>query len=58
MRVSRFAFSLVFLASACAPQGQSDGDTFRIAVAKFQHETCTFCPGEEVTGVLSNLYPF
>ncbi len=21
------------------------GDRFRVAVVKFQHETCTFCPG-------------
>lgn len=24
-----------------------EGDTYRIAVARFSHETCTFCPGED-----------
>lgn len=49
MRASRLAFSLVFLASACTPSSSSEGGGFRVAVAKFQHETCTFCPGGEVT---------
>ena len=53
MRTSRLAFVLtfvlVFLVSACAPQGSSDGDAFRVAVAQFSHETCTFCPGGDVT---------
>jgi len=53
MRPSRLAFVLTFvlviLASACTPQGASDGDVFRVAVAQFSHETCTFCPGGDVT---------
>ena len=36
-------------ALSCAPPAtdsvSSDGDAIRIAVAAFQHETCTFCPG-------------
>lgn len=30
---------------ACQPTGSADRDTYRVAVAKFSHETCTFCPG-------------
>ena len=26
-------------------EGRADARRFRVAVAKFQHETCTFCPG-------------
>lgn len=34
-----------FWATACAPQDQQE--EYRVAVARFSHETCTFCPGEE-----------
>jgi microcystin degradation protein MlrC len=37
-------FVLLFLATSCAPP-QETPPRLRIAVAKFQHETCTFCPG-------------
>ncbi|MDH3272015.1 MAG: M81 family metallopeptidase [Gemmatimonadota bacterium] len=34
------------LVAGCVDQQQ---DSFRVAVATFQHETCTFCPGGDVT---------
>jgi microcystin degradation protein MlrC len=41
------AMTLVGLALAsCA--GDSDAPRYRVAVASFQHETCTFCPGGDV----------
>ncbi|MFW5904899.1 MAG: M81 family metallopeptidase [bacterium] len=30
--------------TACQPAAE-DGEEFRVAVARFSHETCTFCPG-------------
>ena len=36
------------LLSACTGESASDAATFRVAVLKFQHETCTFCPGGDV----------
>lgn len=39
------SLSLVLLLAACA----SEPEPIRIAVASFQHETCTFCPGGDVT---------
>ena len=33
------------LLPACQPADGGDGDEFTVAVARFQHETCTFCPG-------------
>jgi len=41
------ALGLTLLTTACAgPDAGAPGRrTFRVAVAKFQHETCTFCPG-------------
>jgi len=34
---------------SCGGQGSSTGgDEFRVAVAMFSHETCTFCPGGDV----------
>ncbi len=32
--------------SACAPTAEGD-EAYRVAVARFSHETCTFCPGPE-----------
>jgi microcystin degradation protein MlrC len=40
--------SLALLTAACAPAQSGDADSLRIAVAVFQHETCTFCPGPDV----------
>jgi len=37
--------ALLSLAACAAPEEEP----FRVAVLKFQHETCTFCPGEDVT---------
>ena len=37
-----------FWASGCAPEGSGER-SYRVAVATFQHETCTFCPGGDVT---------
>ena len=31
--------------TACTPPAPQDDDSLRFAVARFQHETCTFCPG-------------
>ena len=38
------ALLVLALLSACRPQ-EEGAPPLRIAVAKFQHETCTFCPG-------------
>ncbi len=42
------ALTALLAASACA-QGAEAPDMHRVAVLKFQHETCTFCPGPDVT---------
>jgi microcystin degradation protein MlrC len=34
---------------SCNPGGDPDLPVFRVAVATFSHETCTFCPGGDVT---------
>jgi len=34
---------------SCAPESQAVPRQFRVAVATFSHETCTFCPGGDVT---------
>lgn len=34
--------------SCAALNSPSNGDEFRVAVATFSHETCTFCPGGDV----------
>lgn len=41
------ALPLLFLLvlTGCRPADAGDGDPFRVAVARFSHETCTFCPG-------------
>ena len=39
----------LLVASACSATGTADTQHFRVAVMKFQHETCTFCPGGDVT---------
>ncbi len=38
------ALALLLLAN-CEPAADADDARFRVAVARFQHETCTFCPG-------------
>jgi microcystin degradation protein MlrC len=43
-----FIALIVFLAS-CGSEAGTDGKPFRVAVATFSHETCTFCPGGDVT---------
>jgi len=48
MRLRCAFLAFVFLAVACTPD-QPARPTFRVAVMKFQHETCTFCPGGDVT---------
>ena len=45
-RAAALTLPLLALAS-CA--GEADRSTYRVAVASFQHETCTFCPGDEIT---------
>lgn len=40
------ALLAILTLTACEPG--SDATRYRVAVATFQHETCTFCPGEEV----------
>ncbi len=39
--------SLLLVGIACAPELSED--SWRVAVISFQHETCTFCPGGDVT---------
>ncbi len=39
------ALAAMPLWASCAPATDSDDQRFRVAVARFQHETCTFCPG-------------
>ena len=39
---------LVLAAPACQEANSArDSSTYRVAVARFSHETCTFCPGED-----------
>ena len=35
----------IFSAQSCAPAGENGSEPYRVAVATFSHETCTFCPG-------------
>jgi microcystin degradation protein MlrC len=53
MRTTRrvaFALAVTLTVVACVPDGASlpDAPTLRVAVARFSHETCTFCPGGDV----------
>jgi len=43
------ALALPVLLLGCASGDAPARPTFRVAVMKFQHETCTFCPGGDVT---------
>ncbi len=51
MRPSLRLFLLPMLSTlgSCNPGGDPDLPVFRVAVATFSHETCTFCPGGDVT---------
>lgn len=45
MRLSLWIVSVILLSVAFVSQGISEGEKpIRIAVARFSHETCTFCP--------------
>lgn len=45
----RFATALAILAIVSAAAcGAPDAESYRVAVARFSHETCTFCPGGDV----------
>jgi microcystin degradation protein MlrC len=57
LSVPTLFLALVLLAPLSACQGdpgndrptlRADGEAFRVAVARFSHETCTFCPGGDV----------
>jgi microcystin degradation protein MlrC len=48
MRGAFTPIPLAILLWSCAGPEQP-ADRFRVAVLKFQHETCTFCPGGDVT---------
>jgi microcystin degradation protein MlrC len=37
------------LLGSCAPAGDGAPASYRVAVATFSHETCTFCPGSDVS---------
>ena len=61
------AVVLVALAlQSCAvneAQSATDDPVYRVAIAMFQHETCTFCPGGDTTPDYESaptvrLYPF
>ncbi len=53
LRLRRLLASALLPAAAVACTSQAPSDSaarpLRVAVAKFQHETCTFCPGGDVT---------
>jgi len=48
-RCPLFLLPLVFLLASCGPGDAVGERRFRVAVATFSHETCTFCPGGDVT---------
>jgi microcystin degradation protein MlrC len=44
------AFAALLTLAACGGPGQSGpAENYRVAVAQFSHETCTFCPGDDST---------
>ena len=47
--MSRTSFPAVALAVLVLGACAGEPEPIRIAVASFQHETCTFCPGGDVT---------
>jgi microcystin degradation protein MlrC len=42
-------FALTVFLTSCGPTGGNEAADFRVAVAMFSHETCTFCPGGDVS---------
>ncbi len=48
MRRAAFVATIVIFMMGCAEAPEVDAP-LKIAVAKFQHETCTFCPGGDTT---------
>ncbi len=44
-RSTPLALAITAVLSACGPPPAADLTPLRFAVARFQHETCTFCPG-------------
>jgi len=42
------AFGLAFALALAACSGPASPEPLRIAVASYQHETCTFCPGGDI----------
>ena len=42
---ARWLAAALLALTACTPPTPRDDDSLRFAVARFQHETCTFCPG-------------
>jgi microcystin degradation protein MlrC len=40
-----FAPFVALILAGCTGGEQRPGDVFRVAVIRYQHETCTFCPG-------------
>lgn len=49
MRARPVLLVAALAAASCTAGGPADRPVFRVAVMKFQHETCTFCPGGDVT---------
>ena len=43
------ALLIVFVLNSCSPVEKVGSGAFKVAVATFSHETCTFCPGGDVT---------
>ncbi len=42
-------FPVACILGSCSSGGEASPNAFRVAVATFSHETCTFCPGGDVT---------
>lgn len=49
LRLTLLVPFLILVSPSCTTSQASNPDTFRVAVATFSHETCTFCPGGDVT---------
>ncbi len=43
--LSSMLFPSLLVIAGCTAESSSGGDMFRVAVIRYQHETCTFCPG-------------
>jgi len=44
-----FVLPIACVFGSCSPGGNTAPPAFRVAVATFSHETCTFCPGGDVS---------